>query len=45
MAACNVAGGILGARTALARGSEFVRRVLIVVVGVLLITLTWDLLV
>lgn len=43
MAACNVAGGILGARTALARGSEFVRRVLIVVVGVLLATLTWDL--
>jgi uncharacterized membrane protein YfcA len=45
MAACNVAGGILGARTALARGSEFVRRVLIIVVGILLITLTWDLLV
>jgi uncharacterized protein len=45
MAACNVVGGILGARTALARGSEFVRRVLIVVVGILLVTLTWDLVV
>ena len=42
MGAANVVGGIIGARTALARGSEFVRVVLLVVVAVLLITLIWD---
>ncbi|MFY9332177.1 MAG: TSUP family transporter [Candidatus Nanopelagicales bacterium] len=45
MGACNVAGGIVGARTALARGSGFVRIVLLVVVAVLLVTLSVDLLV
>ena len=44
MGACNIAGGVIGARTAMARGSDFVRIVLLVVVGILLVTLTVDLL-
>ena len=42
MGACNVVGGIVGARTALRRGSGFVRIVLLVVVAILLVTLGWD---
>jgi hypothetical protein len=42
MAACNVAGAILGARTAIARGSGFVRIVLLAVTGVLIAVLAWQ---
>jgi uncharacterized membrane protein YfcA len=42
MAACNVAGSIIGARTAIARGSGFVRLVLLVVTGVLIAVLAWQ---
>jgi uncharacterized membrane protein YfcA len=42
MAAANVAGGYLGARTAAARGSGFVRAVFLVVVAVLVVRLGWD---
>lgn len=42
MGAANIVGGIIGARTALSRGSGFVRAVLLVVVAVLLVTLVWD---
>lgn len=44
MGACNVAGAVLGARTAVARGSAFVRAVFLVVVGVLILRLGWDVL-
>ena len=39
MAACNVAGAIVGARTAIARGSGFVRLVLLAVTGALIVLL------
>lgn len=42
MAAANVAGGFLGARTALAKGNGFIRRVFLLVVGALAIKLAWD---
>lgn len=42
MAACNVLGGRLGASTAISRGSRFVRVVFLVVVGVLVVRLTFD---
>lgn len=42
MAACNVTGAIIGARTAIARGSGFVRVVLLVVTGILIATLAWQ---
>lgn len=42
MGAANIVGGVIGARTALSRGSGFVRAVLLVVVAVLLVTLAWD---
>ena len=42
MAACNVTGAIIGARTAIARGSGFVRAVLLVVTGVLIAVLAWQ---
>ena len=45
MAACNVTGAIIGARTAIARGSGFVRIVLLVVTGVLIAVLAWQTLV
>ncbi len=44
MAVGNVLGGILGARTAIRRGSAFVRWVFLAVVGVLILRLAWDLL-
>lgn len=42
LAACNVAGAFLGARTAIARGSSFVRVVFLVVVGLLILRLMWE---
>lgn len=44
MGACNLAGGIVGARTAVARGSGFVRAVFLVVVAVLIARLGYDVL-
>ncbi|WP_445263130.1 TSUP family transporter [Pseudokineococcus sp. 1T1Z-3] len=44
MAVANVAGGYLGARTAVARGSRFVRVVFLVVVGALVLRLGADVL-
>ena len=44
MAACNVAGGRLGAVTAIRRGSGFVRLVLLVVLAILVVRLGWALL-
>ena len=41
MAACNVAGALLGSRLALRGGSHFVRKVFIVVVTVLIVRTTW----
>ncbi|MDO4919568.1 TSUP family transporter [Kocuria sp.] len=40
----NMAGGYLGARTAVARGSSFIRAVFFVVVAVLIVKLGWDVL-
>jgi uncharacterized membrane protein YfcA len=42
MAACNVGGGFLGARTAIRRGSAFVRVVFLVVVTALVLRLGYD---
>lgn len=42
MGACNIAGAWVGARTAIARGSGFVRLVFLVVVGALILRLGWD---
>jgi uncharacterized membrane protein YfcA len=42
MALCNVSGAIVGARTALTRGSGFVRAVFLVVVALLIIRLSVD---
>ncbi len=42
MAACNVIGGYVGARTAVARGSGFVRAVFILLVGAFIIRLGWQ---
>jgi uncharacterized membrane protein YfcA len=44
MGVCNVAGAVLGARMAIARGSAFVRVVFLSVVGLLILRLGWDLL-
>jgi uncharacterized membrane protein YfcA len=44
MGACNLVGAVLGARTAIAKGSEFVRRVFLVVVALLILRLAWDVL-
>ncbi|GGX47365.1 TSUP family transporter [Streptomyces noursei] len=43
MAVCNLAGGILGASLAMKRGSTFVRKVFLVVVSGLVISVTWKL--
>lgn len=43
MGVCNVAGALVGARMAIRRGSGFVRAVFLVVVGVLIARLAWDL--
>jgi len=42
MAVGNVAGGLVGATMAIRRGSRFVRRVFLLVVGVLIVRLAWD---
>jgi uncharacterized protein len=42
MASFNVAGAVVGARTALAKGSGFVRIVFLAVVALLIIRLIWD---
>ena len=44
MGAANIGGAYLGARTAVARGSAFVRVVFLVVVGALILRLGWDVL-
>lgn len=43
MAAGNVIGGVIGARMAIQRGSQFVRLVFLSVVGLLILRLAWDL--
>lgn len=43
MAACNLAGGLIGARLAVARGSGFVRGMFLLVVSLLVLRLGWDL--
>jgi uncharacterized membrane protein YfcA len=45
MGTCNVLGAVIGARMAVRRGSGFVRIVFLVVVGVLIVRLAWDVLV
>lgn len=40
--AANLVGGYLGARMAVSKGSRFVRMVFIVVVGALIVKLSWD---
>lgn len=42
MALCNVAGGLLGARMAIRRGSAFVRAIFVIVVGLLILRFGWD---
>jgi uncharacterized membrane protein YfcA len=42
MAACNMVGGLLGARTAIARGSGFVRKLVLVVVLALVAKVGWE---
>lgn len=42
MAVANVAGGLLGARMAVKNGNSFVRKVFLVVLGILIIKLAWD---
>ncbi|MGO4493640.1 sulfite exporter TauE/SafE family protein, partial [Arthrobacter sp. 2YAF22_2] len=42
LGAANMAGGYLGARTAVSRGSKFIRVVFLVVVGALIIKLGSD---
>jgi uncharacterized membrane protein YfcA len=44
MGACNVAGGWLGAHTAISRGSGFVRAVFLTVVVALILRLGYDVL-
>ncbi|MDQ2769846.1 MAG: TSUP family transporter [Bacteroidota bacterium] len=44
MAACNVLGALLGARMALRRGTGFVRVLFLLVVGVFIIKLGWEML-
>lgn len=43
MAACNMAGAYFGARTAIRRGSPFVRIVFLSIVAILIVRLAWDL--
>ena len=42
MAACNLAGGLVGARLAIRRGNGFVRVLFLLVVGLLVARLAWD---
>ena len=43
MAVCNIGGAYLGARTAIRRGSPFVRLVFLGIVAILIVRLAWDL--
>ena len=43
MAVCNLVGGVLGSRMALARGNAWVRRIFLAVVTVLILRLAWSL--
>ncbi|HSN43905.1 MAG TPA: TSUP family transporter, partial [Propionibacteriaceae bacterium] len=42
MAAANLVGGLVGARTAIRHGNAFVRKVFLVVVTGLAVKLAWD---
>ncbi|MEL4357200.1 MULTISPECIES: sulfite exporter TauE/SafE family protein [unclassified Luteococcus] len=42
MAAANLTGGLLGARTAVRRGNAFVRKVFLLVISALVMKLAWD---
>ncbi len=42
MAACNLAGGLMGSRLAISRGSGFVRLLFLVVVGLLILRFAYD---
>jgi len=42
MGAANLTGGFLGARTAMARGNAFIRRIFLLVVSALALKLAWD---
>lgn len=42
MAACNVAGALVGTRLALRLGSRFVRAIFVLVVGLLILRYAWD---
>lgn len=44
MGACNVLGAVIGSRTAIRRGSGFVRLVFLGIVGVLILRLGWEVL-
>jgi uncharacterized membrane protein YfcA len=44
MAICNVLGSILGARLAILRGNQFIRRLFLAVILLLILRLAWDLL-
>ncbi len=44
MGACNLVGGYVGARTAVARGAGFVRVLFVVVVGAFIVKIGWDVL-
>lgn len=44
MAACNLVGGVIGSRMAMARGSAWVRRIFLAVVALLILRLGWSLL-
>lgn len=42
MGVCNVVGAVLGSRTAIRRGSGFVRIVFLIVVGIMIVRLGWE---
>ncbi|HEY5979119.1 MAG TPA: TSUP family transporter [Microlunatus sp.] len=42
MGAANLVGGFLGARTAISKGNSFVRKVFLIVIGALIIRLSYD---
>lgn len=42
MAVANVSGGFIGAHMAVKNGNAFVRRVFLIVMGILVVTLAWD---
>lgn len=42
LGACNIAGSVLGAQTALRHGSRFVRAAFVIIVGALIVYTAWD---